>query len=205
MKRMSVIGMVMLVVGFSILGCASQPQGQGWVTLIEGEQGLENWNRIGDANWRTEGGAIVADKGKGGMLVSKNAYQDFMIKAEFWAETDTNSGIFFRVSNPQKIGADNAYEANIWDIRPDPTYATGAIVDFAAVPVPSIHKAGGKWNSVEVYAKGAELSVKLNGLVTSSTQNGKYTTGPIALQFGAGVKGATGGAIKWRKVEIKPL
>jgi hypothetical protein len=205
MKRMSVISMVMLVVAFTFYGCASQPQGQGWVTLLEGGQGLENWNRIGDANWRTEGGAIVADKGKGGLLVSKAAYTDFMIKAEFWAETDTNSGIFFRVSNPQKIGADNAYEANVWDIRPDPTYATGAIVGFAAVPVPTLYKAGGKWNTFEVYAKGAELTVKLNGVVTSSTQNSKFASGPIALQFGAGVKGATGGVIKWRKVEIKPL
>jgi len=31
---------------------------------------LDNWNRIGDANWRAEDGAIVADKGKGGHLVS---------------------------------------------------------------------------------------------------------------------------------------
>ena len=58
-----------------------------------------------------------------------------------------------------KIGADNAYEVNIWDIRPDPIYGTGAIVDFAAVPVPIIYKVGGKWNTYEIYAKGAQMTV----------------------------------------------
>lgn len=205
MKRLSVISMVLLVVAFTFFGCAIQPHGQGWVTLIDGDKGLENWNRIGDANWRTEGGAIVADKGKSGFLVSKNAYKDFVIYAEFWAETDTNSGIFLRASDPNKIGSDNAYEVNIWDIRPDPTYGTGAIVDFAAVPVPIIYKAGGKWNTYEITAKGTELTVKLNGAVTASTQNSKFASGPFALQFGPGVKGVTGGPIKWRKVQIRPL
>jgi len=205
MKRLSTITMGLLVVAFTVFGCATRPYGAGWVTLIDGDKGLENWNRIGDANWRAEGGAIMADKGKGGYLVSKNSYKDFEIYAEFWAETDTNSGIFIRASDPSKIGAANAYEVNIWDIRPDPTYGTGAIVDIASVPVPIVYRAGGKWNTYEIYAKGTELTVKFNGAVTVSTQNSKFAGGPFALQYGAGVKGATGGPVKWRKVQIKPL
>ena len=208
MKRVSAICMALLLAAVAVMavsglsGCATQP---GWVTLIDGDKGLENWNRIGDANWRAEGGSVVADQGKGGYLVSKNSYKDFVIYAEFWAETDTNSGIFLRASDPNKIGADNAYEVNIWDIRPDPTYGTGAIVDFAAVPVPIIYKVGGKWNTYEIYAKGAQMTVKLNGTVTVGVQDSKFPAGPFALQFGAGVKGVTGGPIKWRKVQIRPL
>jgi len=173
--------------------------------MIDAEKGLENWNRTGDANWRAEGGAIVADKGKAGFLVSKNAYKDFEIYAEFWAETDTNSGIFIRASDPATITADNAYEVNIWDIRPDPVYATGAIVNFAAVPVPTVYKAGGRWNTLEVYAKGTNFIVKFNGVETVTLQNSKYSSGPFALQFGPGVKGVTGGPIKWRKVQVRAL
>ena len=204
MKRSSVTA-ALLAAALFIFGCATQPQGSGWVTLIDGESGLENWNRIGDANWRAEGGVIMADKGKSGFLVSKNVYGDFEIYAEFWAETDTNSGIFIRASNPAKVGADSAYEVNIWDIRPDPKYGTAAIVDYAPVPVPIVHKAGGKWNTFEIRAKGTQLTVKFNGVETVNTQNGKYSSGPFALQFGSGIKGATGGAIKWRKVQIRPL
>lgn len=205
MKRLSVAAMGLLAVVLTVVGCASHPYSSAWTTLIDGEKGLENWNRIGDANWRAEGGAIVADKGKGGYLVSKNSYKDFAIYAEFWAATDTNSGIFFRASDPNKVGATTAYEANIWDIRPDPTYGTGAIVDFAAVPVPILHKAGGAWNTYEIRAQGSELILILNGIVTVHTTNSKHASGPFALQYGPGVKGATGGPIKWRKVQIRAL
>lgn len=205
MKRLAVTTLALLVVVAAVCGCGTQPSGSGWVTLVDGEQGLENWNRIGDANWRAEGGAIVADRGKGGFLVSKNSYKDFEIYAEFWAEADTNSGIFLRAADPNKIGADTSYEVNIWDIRPDPTYATAAIVNVARVPVPIVYKAGGKWNTFEIYANGSQLTVKFNGVVTVSTQDSKLSSGPVALQYGFGVNGATGGPIKWRKVQIKPL
>jgi 3-keto-disaccharide hydrolase len=205
MKRLSVITVGLLLVAFTVFGCVNQPYSQGWVTLIDGDKGLENWNRVGDANWRADGGAIVADKGKGGYLVSKKSYKDFVIYAEFWAESNTNSGIFLRGSDPNKIGSATAYEVNIWDTRPDPTYATGAIVGVAAVPVPIVHKAGGKWNTYEIYAKGSEMTVTLNGVVTVSARDSKHASGPFALQYGAGAKGAPGGPIKWRKVLIKEL
>jgi hypothetical protein len=191
------------VVVFVVAGCATRSSNSGWVTLIDGEKGLENFNRIGDANWRAQGGAIVADKGKGGHLVTKNSYKDFEIYAEFWADHSTNSGIFFRASDPKKVGADSSYEANIYDRRPGQEYATGAIVNYAVVnPVP---KAGGKWNTYEIYAKGSDLVIKLNGAVTSSAQNSKYASGPFSLQFANGPKNAPGGAIKWRLVQVRPL
>jgi hypothetical protein len=68
--------------------------------LIDGDKGFKNWKQIGDANWRAEAGVIVADKGTSGFLVSKNSYTDIVIYAEFWAATDTNSGIFIRAANP---------------------------------------------------------------------------------------------------------
>lgn len=202
MKRLLALAGAALVA--TVLGCANM-QGSDWVTMVDGEKGLDNFNRIGDANWRGEQGAIVADKGKGGYLVSKKAYKDFEIYAEFYAETDTNSGIFLRASDPAKIGAATAYEVNIWDIRPEPKYGTGAIVDVASIPVPIRNKAGGRWNTYEIYAKGNQLVVKLNGEVTSSAVSTLHASGPFALQYGGGVKGAPGGAIKWRKVMIREL
>jgi hypothetical protein len=205
MKRLSVI-IGVLVIGFTVFGCSQQMSGQsdaGWVTLIDGPKGLENWNRVGDANWRVEDGAIVADRGKGGYLVSKNSYKDFQIRAEFWADHTTNSGIFIRLSDPNKISAKNSYEVNIYDQRPDPSFGTGGIVDFAKVsPMP---KAGGKWNTFLITAKGRNLIVELNGVQTVNIQHSQFSEGPFALQYGSGPEGALGGAIKWRKVQIKPL
>jgi hypothetical protein len=208
MKRLSLITMGLLVIGVSVFGCSQQMSGQretGWVTLLDGSnpKTLDNWNRIGDANWRVEDGAIVADKGKGGHLLSKNSYKDFQIRAEFWADHTTNSGIFIRISDPKNVGAKSAYEVNIYDQRPEPDYGTGAIVNFAKVsPMP---KAGGKWNTYEITAKGSQLTVVLNGVKTVDIQHGQFPEGPISLQFGNRDKGAPGGAIKWRIVQIRPL
>lgn len=204
MKPLSVTIMGLLVIGSAVFGCAQMSgSGAGWTTLIDGTAGLDNWNRVGEANWRAEDGAIVADRGKGGYLVSKNSYKDFEIRAEFWADHTTNSGIFIRLSDPAKITAKNSYEVNVFDQRPDPSYGTGGIVNFATVsPMP---KAGGKWNVFEITARGSQLIVVLNGAQTVNIQNSLFAQGPFALQYGSGPKGALGGAIKWRKVQIREL
>jgi hypothetical protein len=201
MKRMSRITIGLLAVAFTVAGCGHQLNRAGWVTLIDGETGLENWNRVGGANWRAEGGAIVADKSTtegSSFLVTKNSYKDFEIRAEFWAESNTNSGIFLRCSDLSKIGSATAYEVNIWDMRPDPSYGTGAIVDVASVPVPIVYKAGGKWNTLEITARGPVLTVVFNGVVTANARDSKFAEGPIGLQY-------AGGPIKWRKVQVRTL
>jgi hypothetical protein len=66
-------------------------------------------------------------------------------------------------------------------------------------------KAGGKWNTYEITAKGSELTVKLNGVQTVQANDSKHANGPFTLQYGPGVKNAQGGAIKWRKVQVRSL
>jgi len=201
MKRNTFLAAAMLAAGLGLSGCATMSDG--WETLIDGDKGLDNFNRIGEANWRGEGGAIVADKGAGGFLVSRKAYKDFQMRAEFWADDTTNSGIFFRATNPARIEATSAYEANIFDQRPDPTYGTGAIVDFAkVVPMP---KAGGRWNTYEITARGQQLVVVFNGVQTVNISNGQFAQGPFGLQFANGANGKPGGAIKWRKLQVREL
>ena len=210
MKRWSIVSLALLLVGFAAVPYARQASGQtegGWVTLFDGKN-LDNFDKVGDANWRIEDGAVVADKGNG-FLVTKNTYTDYQIRAEFWVDSDANSGIFIRCTDPEKIGSATAYEVNIWDTRPDPTYGTGAIVDVGKVnPMP---KAAGKWNVYEITAKGSTFTVTLNGQKTvDGAQDAKFATGRVALQHGLGVKDDKGvvndkGVVKFRKVEIRPL
>jgi len=209
MKSASAIATgLLLLTGLTVLSCSPQMSDRGdagWVTLLDGSkpETLDNWNRIGDANWRVEDGVVVADKGKGGHLVSKNSYKDFQIRAEFWADHTTNSGIFFRVSDPKAPGSRTGYEANIYDQRPDPEYGTGAIANVAKVsPLP---KAGGRWNTYEIIARGSQLTLVFNGVKTVDIQHAQFTEGFISLQFANREKGTPGGAIKWRKVQIRPL
>jgi hypothetical protein len=167
----------------------------GWTQLLDGKT-LDAWTPVGAANWSVVDGAAQADKGSG-LLVSKASYGDFELRAEFWVDADANSGIFIRCSDPANVTPQNAYEVNIFDKRPDPTYGTGAIVDLAKVsPMP---EAGGRWNVMEVTAKGPEFSVVFNGVRTvDKARDDKRARGPIALQRGSGV-------VKFRKVAIRPL
>ena len=74
MKRQSAIAL--FVMGFAALCYSPQASSENaWVTLFDGKS-LDNFNKIGDANWRVEDGVIVADKGDG-FLVSKNGYVRF--------------------------------------------------------------------------------------------------------------------------------
>ena len=197
-----------LVFGFAALAYSPQASSEGgWVSLFDGKS-LDGFNKVGDANWRIEDGMIVADKGNG-FLVTKSDYKDYEIKAEFWVEADSNSGIFIRCTDAEKIGAETCYEVNIWDARPDPSYGTGAIVNVAKVnPMPH---AGGKWNTYDITVKGSNFTVVLNGEKTvDNAQDAKLANGKVALQHGLGTKDAAGvandkGVVKFRKVEIKPL
>lgn len=207
MKRLSAIVLAFAFVAFAALWQTHDAAGQaGWITLFDGKN-LDNFTKLGDADWRIEDGVLVADKGNG-FLVSKNSYTDFQIRAEFWVDSNANSGIFIRCSDRNKVTGSNAYEVNIWDTRPDPSYGTGAIVDVAKVsPMP---KAAGKWNVYEITAKGSQLTVILNGTKTVDVSDSKHASGPIALQHGLGVKDDKGvvndkGVAKFRKVEIRPL
>jgi hypothetical protein len=181
------------------LGACAQLGIGGWTTLVDGTKGLENFNRVGEANWTGTDGAIQATAGgkDPAYLVTKVPYRDFQMRAEFWASDDANSGIFMRCQNPGAINDESCYEANIFDQRPDPIYATGAIVKVARLNGPMI-KAGGKWNTYDITMKGNRLTVVLNGTTTVDVQDAKFASGPVALQWGRGV-------IKFRKVEIKPL
>lgn len=186
-RRNFTLGLAAAVVGGPALAAAFKP-------LFDGKS-IDGWSRLGDANWSIADGVLSADKGGMSFLISKDSYGDFDLRADIWVSADANSGIFIRCSNRAEISSMNAYEVNIFDTRPDPSYGTGAIVDVAKVsPMP---KAGGKWNVMEISAHGPVFSVSLNGVKTvDKARDTAHARGPIALQYGAGV-------VRFRKVEIR--
>ena len=198
MRVLALASVVFAASAFHLPSTALSQTGDGWTQLFDGKA-LGDWDMVGEANWRVEDGAIVADKltsKSAAHLVTKDKYKDFMIYVEFWSSDDANSGVFLRCQNPKEIGDRSCYEANIFDQRKDPTYGTGGIVNFVEVnPMP---KAGGKWNTFEITAKGRQITVMLNGKKTAELHNGLFAEGYVTLQYGSGV-------MKFRKAAIKPL
>lgn len=195
MKRILAVtlGLVLFVAGgFELRFEAASQAAAGWTTLFDGSH-LNNFNPIGTANWRIAEGAVEANMGTG-FLVTKASYGDFEFRAEIWVNPEANSGVFIRCSNPKDVTAMNAYEVNIFDMRPDPAYRTGAIVNVAKPA--SMVNAGNRWNTLEIGAKGPRLTVRLNGMSMVDVEDKKFASGPIALQYGAGI-------VKFRNVQIR--
>ncbi len=184
-----------LMLGLAATGLASPALAAGgFIPLLNGRD-LTGWTPVGDANWSVEDGILAADKGAMSFLVSDASYRDFDLRVEIWISPEANSGVFIRCSDRTTFNPANAYEVNVFDARPDPTYGTGAIVDVAKVsPMP---RAAGRWSLLEISARGDSLTVVLNGEKTvDAARNAAHAEGPIALQYGSGV-------VKFRRVDVQ--
>jgi hypothetical protein len=195
MTRTLALTAMLVLVGFAGLQPAYVTSGQAdWKTVLDGTT-LKGWDVVGNANWSVADGAVQASSGTG-FLVTPMSYTDFQITAEFWVTDDANSGIFVRLQDPKTIAANNSYEVNIFDKRPDQTYRTGGIVDVAK-PMAMV-MTGGKWNTIDITARGTKLIVLINGMKMVDIDDKKYARGPIALQYGAGT-------VKFKNVKIRTM
>jgi hypothetical protein len=197
MTRWATLTSALLVAAFT--GTATGEEG--WITLFDGKN-LDHWQGDGTANFQIADGSIMAvdkkdPKAVASNLVSKESFKDFELRAEFWVSPDANSGIYIRCTAPDKVNSKSAYEVNIFDTRPDPSYGTGAIVDTAKAA--TVLKTGDKWNTYHIVAKGSKFIITLNGVKTvDGAEDSKFPEGRITLQFGQGV-------VMFRKVEVKKL
>lgn len=166
----------------------------GWTDL---SGSFESWDRVGDASWRIENGEFVADSASGvSHLVTKESFSDFQIQLEFWNHEGANSGVFMRISDPANITDRNAYEANIYDDRPDQSGRTGGIPNF--LPPTRVIDTWDQWNTYDITMEGNHIVVKLNGVTTIDSTDDNFSSGPFSLQYGAGT-------IKFRNVKVRRL
>lgn len=183
-----------------VQGCGGVPQPtpteEGWLVLLDGSN-LDYWTVVGDANWRLEENAAVADQSTANSyLVSTASYTNFELELEFWVSSDANSGVFLRCQNPEAIDESSCYEVNIFDTRTDQTYRTGGIVNLAE-PEQFVYT-GGQWNRYEIRVSGAEITVTLNDKRMVDIEDSKLAAGHVALQYGSGT-------VKFRNVRLTPL
>jgi len=175
-------------------GGKSATDAEGWRTLLDGTD-LSGWNVVGDANWHVANRAARADQTTAaGFLVSKDSFADFEFELEFWVDAEANSGVFLRCQDPGTIADTSCYEVNIFDTRPDQTYRTGSIVNVAE-PAEFVYT-GGQWNRMKITADGTRLQVMLNGRAMVDAEDSRFSSGPIALQYAAGV-------VMFRNVRIR--
>jgi hypothetical protein len=180
---------------------------------------LANWRQAGHGGFRVVGRNLLETDGGIGLLwYTREQFADFILRLD-WRSTapEDNSGVFFRFpalgssdpANDWKPAVDQGYEAQIDDrgVNPDagttgsPLHCTGAIYKLApATKLAS--KPLGHWNSYEIEAKGAKVTVKLNGETVSSlgSNAGRPLSGHVGIQ-----NHHPGARVQFRRIRVKKL
>lgn len=166
------------------------------LSLFDGSS-LAGWTAQGDSAWRVEEGAILASGSGDGFLVTDGEFGDFHLALEFWIDDSTNSGVFIRCQDRHRIHPDSCYELNIWDSHPRQEARTGAIVLRAMPPLAQVETAG-KWNTLDVEARGRRVEVTVNGKLTARLEDAGLAAGFIALQHWEE------GTVKFRNIVLTP-
>lgn len=170
----------------------------GWINLFDGRS-LFGWeSNSPEVNWSVQDGAITADSGPQGLLLTYVPFADYELHCEFLMETGGNSGIFLRTEfAPKEVTAD-CYELNIVDDHPS-GYLTGSFVGRQKT-AEAIAGSGG-WKTFDVKCEGNTFSVDLNGQrvldYTDQTPTAR-PSGLIGLQKNAG-------KVQFRNVRLRPL
>ena len=81
MKKRTTVGLALALAGAAAFGAAQGQTSAAWGTLLNGTNGLQNFEQAGNANWRVMEDGIGASLGNG-FLVTKESYKDFRIVAE---------------------------------------------------------------------------------------------------------------------------
>jgi hypothetical protein len=144
----------------------------GWITLFNGKE-IAGWMSASggapSANWVIEDGAMVR-KDKSGDIWTKDRFGDFVLELEFKATG--NSGVFIRTDNP-KDNVQTGIEIQVDKPGGPGKHSVGALYDLVA---PTKNTAKDDWNKLVITAKGADITVALNGEKINAMNLDKWTT-----------------------------
>ncbi|MCU0706541.1 MAG: DUF1080 domain-containing protein, partial [Fimbriiglobus sp.] len=143
---------------------AKKAEGTGFKSIFNGKD-FDGWQGA-TANYEVADGAIRCQKGKGGVLYTKDEYTDFQVALEFKLPKNGNNGLAIRYPGGNGDGAyigmcelqvlDDDYKGII------PSQAHGSAYKMAAA-ARGFQRPIGEWNYQVVTVKGSTIKVELNG------------------------------------------
>ena len=165
----------------------------GWILLFDGETDF-GWKAANQANWKVADGVLSVSEGEQGLLHTTSEFADYLLKVDFRADRQTNSGIFLRTPAKPTDPARDCYELNI--APDDNPFPTGSFVKRRRAEGA---RTSGAWQTFEVLAHGGRFQVKLDGKqVLDYTDPQPPGRGFIGLQLNSG-------PVEFRNVKLKPL
>ncbi|HBZ19499.1 MAG TPA: hypothetical protein DEO60_00070 [Bacteroidales bacterium] len=190
----------------------------GFVSLFNGRN-LDNW--VGNKqSYVVEEGMIVIkpENGSGGNLYTEKEYSDFVFRFEFQLTPAANNGLGIRAP----LEGDAAYvgmELQILDNTADvyanlqPYQYHGSV--YGVIPAKREYlKPLGEWNYEEVYIKGTQIRITLNGtIIVDGDIAGPRDNGTMDHNEHPGLKNSTGhigflghgSVVRFKNIRIKDL
>ena len=148
---------------------------------------LANGMQLSD-QWDITDGVLSPSEKPGGIIWSKNVFEDFEIFIEYKTSPKCNSGLFFRTDpkNPVQGGFEvQIASPGLYSGK----HVAGSLYD-AKEPAVHAGKPDGEWNTMSLTCKGAQITVVLNGVtvIEDAMLPDVPAQGPIGLQsHGSGV------------------
>jgi hypothetical protein len=196
----------------------SGEKAEGFVALFNGKN-LDNW--VGNKeSYVAENGMIVIkpENGSGGNLYTEKEYADFIFRFEFLLTPAANNGLGIRTP----LEGDAAYvgmELQILDNTADvyaklqPYQYHGSV--YGVIPAKRDYlNPVGEWNDEEVYIKGTQIRITLNGtVIVDGDLAGPRDNGTMDGNEHPGLKNNTGhigflghgSVVKFKNIRIKDI
>ncbi|MCC6511847.1 MAG: DUF1080 domain-containing protein [Pirellulaceae bacterium] len=142
---------------------------EGFVELNNGKD-LSNWQAAVD-NYEIKDGAIVCKQGKGGALLSKEPYENFVLRIEFKLPPGGNNGIAVRTpanGHPSTDGLEiqiidsDGYNEKHPKAHLKPYQYHGSIYHCVGAKHGYLRPVG-EWNYQELEVRGQKMKITLNG------------------------------------------
>jgi hypothetical protein len=173
--RCLVASVTVLLLALSLVH-GQQPDKDGWVNLLAGNDLTKNWTTTG--NWKIDSDGVVTlepRKGETGWqrfdayLWSKKEYRDFEAEFEYKVAKGGNSGFYIHVGDV-KNPVNKGIEVQIYDSYGNKgklsDHDSGGIIP-GIPPTKNTSKPTGEWNHMRVTVKSGKVTVALNGEVVN--------------------------------------
>ena len=198
-----------LILGlFLVTGVATQAADAKFKPLFNGKN-LKGWEPTPGGKWEVKNGVIVGTSPKSerrhGILLTKKRFKDFVVKAKFRV-IHGDSGFYFRVDRVKSGVSVHGFQVEI-----DETDETGGLYEtggrgWVHQPTAEVAKKRaykkGEWSDLELMTKGGNITVKINGVVSTRLTNDKSRKeGHIGLQL----HGGQIMHVEYKDIQLKPL
>lgn len=194
----------------------AQRDAEAFEPIFDGES-FDGWTGAVD-NYDIVNGTIVCKPGKGGVLFTKEEFDDFIVRLEYRVPPGGNNGLVIRYPGEGRASRTAMCELQILDHdhekykgRLDPRQFHGSAYGMVAAH-PGYLRVGDEWNFQQVTVKGHTLKVELNGATildadlsqVTETKNNEPHPGKDRLSGHFGFAGHND-PVAFRNIQIRRL